>query len=51
MTVRVLIVEDEATAAEAHATYTNRVEGFEVAGVARSAGEAVAIWPRTSPST
>jgi response regulator of citrate/malate metabolism len=41
MTVRVLIVEDEATAAEAHAAYTNRVDGFEVAGVARSAGEAV----------
>jgi response regulator of citrate/malate metabolism len=41
MTVRVLIVEDEATAAEAHAAYTKRVEGFEVAGVARSAGEAV----------
>ena len=41
MTVRVLIVEDEANAAEAHAAYTNRVAGFEVAGVARSAGEAV----------
>lgn len=41
MTVRVLVVEDEALAAEAHATYTSRVEGFEVAGVARSAGEAM----------
>ena len=41
MTVRVLVVEDEQLAAEAHATYTNRVEGFEVAAVARSAGEAV----------
>jgi response regulator of citrate/malate metabolism len=41
MTVRVLVVEDEALAAEAHATYTARIEGFEVAGVARSAGEAV----------
>ena len=40
MTVRVLVVEDEQLAAEAHATYTSRVEGFEVAGVARSAGEA-----------
>jgi response regulator of citrate/malate metabolism len=40
MTVRVLVVEDEQLAAEAHATYTNRVEGFEVAAVARSAGEA-----------
>jgi response regulator of citrate/malate metabolism len=41
MTVRVLIVEDEATAAEAHAAYTKRVDGFEVAGVARSANDAV----------
>ncbi|RNL64167.1 response regulator [Nocardioides marmoriginsengisoli] len=41
MTVRVLVVEDEALAAEAHAEYTRRVPGFEVAGVARSAGEAV----------
>ena len=40
MTVRVLVVEDEALAAEAHAAYTARVEGFEVAGVARSAAEA-----------
>jgi len=41
MTVRVLVVEDEALAAEAHATYTSRVEGFAVAGVARSAAEAM----------
>jgi response regulator of citrate/malate metabolism len=41
MTVRVLVVEDEQLAAEAHATYTNRVQGFEVAAVARSAGEAM----------
>ncbi|GAA1161363.1 response regulator [Nocardioides aquiterrae] len=41
MSVRVLVVEDEAVAAEAHAAYTNRVEGFEVTGVARSAAEAV----------
>ena len=40
MTVRVLVVEDEAVAAEAHATYANRVQGFEVAGTARSAAEA-----------
>lgn len=40
MTVRVLVVEDEELAAEAHATYTTRVEGFEVAGIARSAAEA-----------
>jgi len=41
MTVRVLVVEDEKLAAEAHATYTNRLDGFEVAAVARSASEAV----------
>ena len=40
MTVRVLVVEDEALAAEAHASYTARVDGFEVAGIARSAAEA-----------
>jgi response regulator of citrate/malate metabolism len=40
VTVRVLVVEDEALAAEAHAAYTARVEGFEVAGIARSAAEA-----------
>lgn len=40
MKVRVLVVEDEALAAEAHAAYTARVPGFEVAGIARSAGEA-----------
>ena len=32
MSVRVLVVEDEAIAAEAHATYVGRVPGFEVAG-------------------
>jgi len=40
MTVRVLVVEDEALAAEAHTAYVGRIDGFEVAGVARSAGEA-----------
>jgi len=41
VTVRVLVVEDEPLAAEAHASYTNRVDGFEVAAVTRSAGEAM----------
>lgn len=41
MTVRVLVVEDEAIAAQAHAEYVGRVKGFEVAGVARSALEAI----------
>lgn len=43
MTVRVLVVEDEKLAAEAHAEYTGRVPGFEVVGVARSAGDAARI--------
>lgn len=38
--VRVLVVEDEELAAEAHATYVGRVAGFTLAGVARSAAEA-----------
>lgn len=42
MTIHVLIVEDEAIAAEAHATYVGRLAGFEVAGTARSFQEAVA---------
>ncbi len=41
MTVRVLVVEDEALAAEAHAAYVGRVPGFALAGVARSVREAV----------
>jgi len=41
MTVRVLVVEDEAVAAEAHAAYVDRMDGFELAGVARSARDAV----------
>jgi len=40
VTVRVLVVEDEELAAEAHEAYVGRVDGFEVAGVARSAAEA-----------
>lgn len=40
MSVRVLVVEDEARAAEAHAAYVGRTDGFDLAGVARSAGEA-----------
>ncbi len=46
MSVRVLVVEDEEVAAEAHATYVGRVPGFELAGVARSAGEAVRLLAR-----
>ena len=46
MSVRVLVVEDEEVAAEAHATYVGRVPGFELAGVARSAGEAMRLLAR-----
>jgi response regulator of citrate/malate metabolism len=38
--VRVLVVEDEQLAAEAHAAYVERTPGFELAGVTRSAGDA-----------
>jgi len=41
MTIRVLVVEDEAVAAEAHAAYVTRTPGFETVGVARSAAEAL----------
>lgn len=41
MSFRVLVVEDEAIAAEAHAAYVGRTPAFELAGIARSAREAV----------
>ncbi|MCQ6552728.1 response regulator [Streptomyces sp. C10-9-1] len=47
MTIRVLVVEDEAVAADAHAQYVGRVPGFGVAGVARSRAEAVRALERT----
>ena len=43
MSVQVLVVEDEELAAEAHAAYVGRVSGFELAGVARSVGEALRV--------
>ncbi|WP_139978606.1 response regulator [Nocardioides litoris] len=43
---RVLVVEDEELAAEAHATYVGRVPGFELGGVARSAGDAARFLER-----
>ncbi|QIM19078.1 response regulator [Leucobacter coleopterorum] len=42
-TLRVLIVEDEAMTAEAHAAYVGRLEGFEVAGIAGSGAEALRV--------
>jgi response regulator of citrate/malate metabolism len=44
--VRVLVVEDEELAAEAHATYVERTAGFALAGVARSAGDAARFLER-----
>ncbi|MEN8650821.1 response regulator [Streptomyces sp. 21So2-11] len=39
--IRVLVVEDDPVAADAHALYVGRVAGFSVAGVAHSRAEAV----------
>lgn len=38
--INVLVVEDDPVAADAHRLYVERVAGFAVAGVARTAGEA-----------
>ena len=43
MTVRVLVVEDEARVADAHASYVERVPGFVVAGIAHSAAETMRL--------
>ena len=48
MNVRVLVVEDEQIAAEAHRTYVERTPGFEVCGVARSFQEAVRVLDTTA---
>lgn len=44
--VRVLVVEDEAVAARTHTAYVERLEGFAVAGTARSAAEAARLLER-----
>lgn len=44
--IRVLVVEDDPVAADAHALYVGRVTGFAVAGVAHSRAEAVRILER-----
>ncbi|MBQ0865217.1 response regulator [Streptomyces smyrnaeus] len=41
MTLRVLVVEDDPVAADAHALYVSRVPGFEVAATAHSRAEAL----------
>src|SRR5690349_9272637 len=43
MTIRVLIVEDEAIAAQAHCTYVGRMPEFEVVAVAESFQEAARV--------
>ncbi|MFI9582357.1 response regulator [Streptomyces sp. NPDC052236] len=45
--IRVLVVEDDPVAADAHALYVGRVTGFAVAGVAHSRAEAVRLLERT----
>lgn len=47
MTIRVLVVEDDPVAADAHALYVGRVAGFEVAGIAHSRAGAVRALERT----
>ena len=47
MTIRVLVVEDDPVAADAHALYVGRVGGFTVAGIAHSRAEAVRALERT----
>ncbi|WP_309055612.1 response regulator [Streptomyces sp.] len=44
--LRVLVVEDDPVAADAHALYAGRVEGFEVVGVAHSRAAAVRLLER-----
>ncbi|MCU1631848.1 MAG: Transcriptional regulatory protein [Micrococcaceae bacterium] len=41
--IRVLVVEDDPVAADAHAEYIRRLAGFELAGVARSGAELAAF--------
>ncbi|MER7000273.1 response regulator [Streptomyces sp. NPDC000410] len=45
--IRVLVVEDDPVAADAHALYVGRVPGFAVVGVAHSRGEASRVLERT----
>ncbi|MFG3348198.1 response regulator [Streptomyces sp. NPDC048018] len=45
--IRVLVVEDDPVAADAHALYAGRVAGFTVVGVAHSRAAAVRVLDRT----
>lgn len=44
--IRVLVVEDDPVAADAHALYVGRVPGFAVAGIAHSRAQAVRVLER-----
>ncbi|MDQ0382193.1 response regulator [Amycolatopsis thermophila] len=46
--IRVLVVEDDQVAAEAHRTYVERVPGFAVAAVVHSGAEALRFFDRDS---
>ncbi|WP_244203293.1 response regulator, partial [Streptomyces rhizosphaericus] len=45
--IRVLVVEDDPVAADAHRMYVERVPGFAVVGAARSGGDAQRLLERT----
>jgi response regulator of citrate/malate metabolism len=41
--IKVLVVEDEAIAADAHAEYVRRIDGFDLVGVARNGNDALRL--------
>jgi len=49
MTIRVLVVDDDFRVARLHASYVEAVEGFEVAGIAHTAADAVELAARERP--
>ncbi len=48
--IGVLVLDDEALVAEAHASYVARIDGFEVRAVAHTAAEAHAAMRRAAPT-
>jgi len=47
--IRVLVVDDDFRVAQLHASYVERLEGFEVVGTANSAAEALRLADETGP--
>jgi response regulator of citrate/malate metabolism len=47
--IRVLVVDDDVLTAEAHALYVGRLDGFEVAAVAHTGGEALRLVAEAGP--